>query len=447
MAVKGNSPREPRALRLPGAGESAGVGAPSPMKTKMRLILAGGLAGLGLTLGGTTRAGDWPGWRGPTRDGHAAPGETAPVTWSETENVVWRAPVRGRGHGSPTVVGDRIFLATADPATQEQLVLAFDRATGKPLWATVVHRGPLETAGHRLASQASSTLAWDGERLFVNFFNAKAVHTTALTADGKIVWQTRVADFAMHQGFGSSPVVHESLVLVTADSRGGGRIAGLDRRTGKIVWEQARPKIANYASPAVVTAAGRTQVVLAGCNLIASFDPLTGKKLWEFEGSTEETVVTAATDGRRIFVGGGYPRNHAVAIEADGSGKIAWQHNVRVYVPSMLVRDGYVYALQDAGTVACWKSDTGEELWREKVDKDYYASPVMVGQRIYATNLTGATAVFDATPAGFKLLAQNRLGDEALASPAICGGRIYLRHAKKGEARQEFLWCIGGTKS
>jgi hypothetical protein len=77
------------------------------------------------------------------------------------------------------------------------------------------------------------------------------------------------------------------------------------------------------------------------------------------------------------------------------------------------------------------------------VDKDYYASPVMVGPRIYATNLTGTTAVFEATPAGFKRLAQNRLGDEALASPAICGGRIYLRHAKKGEARQEFLWCIG----
>lgn len=390
--------------------------------------------------------GDWPAWRGPTADGHAAAGQTVPLTWSETEKVVWRAPVRGKGHGSPTVVGNRIYLATADAATQEQLVLAFDRATGKQVWETVVHRGPLETGGHKNASQASSSVVWDGERLLVNFFNAKAVHTTALTADGKIAWQTRVAEFVMHQGFGSSPVVHQNVVLVTADSRGGGRIAGLDRKTGKILWEQNRPMIANYASPAVVNAAGRTQAVLAGCNLVASFDPLTGKKLWEFAGSTEETVVTAATDGQRIFASGGYPKNHVLAMEADGSGKIAWQNNARVYVPSMIVKAGYVYAVQDAGTAVCWKSDTGEEQWRGKLDKDYYASPVMVGERIYITSLAGVTSVFEATPARFKLLAQNRLGDEALATPAICGGRIYLRHAKKGEPRQEFLWCIGENK-
>jgi outer membrane protein assembly factor BamB len=391
-------------------------------------------------------AGDWPAWRGPTRDGHAAAGQTVPVTWSETENVVWKAAVRGKGHGSPTVVGNRIYLATADAATQEQLVLAFDRATGKQMWETVIHRGPLETGGHKHASQASSSVVWDGERLLVNFFNANAVHTTALTADGKIAWQTRVADFVMHQGFGSSPVVHEGVALVTADSRGGGRLAGLDRKTGKILWEQTRPMIANYASPAVITAAGRTQVVLAGCNLVASFDPLTGKKLWEFEGSTEETVVTAATDGQRIFASGGYPKNHVLAMEADGSGKIAWQHSARVYVPSMIVKDGYVYAVQDAGTAVCWKSDTGAEQWRGKLDKDYYASPVMVGEHVYITSLAGVTSVFEATPQRFKLVAQNRLGDEALATPAICGGRIYLRHAKKGEARQEFLWCVGENK-
>lgn len=391
--------------------------------------------------------GDWPAWRGPTADGHAAAGQTVPLTWSETENVVWRAPVRGKGHGSPTVVGNRVYLATADATTQEQLVLAFDRATGKQVWETVVHRGPLETGGHKNASQASSSVVWDGERLLVNFFIAKAVHTTALTTDGTIAWQTRVADFVMHQGFGSSPVVHQNVVLVTADSRGGGRIAGLDRNSGKILWEQIRPMIANYASPAVINAAGRTQVVLAGCNLVASFDPFTGKKLWEFEGSTEETVVTAATDGQRVFVSGGYPKNHVLAMEADGSGKIAWQHSARVYVPSMIVKAGYVYAVQDAGTAVCWKSDTGEEQWRGKLDKDYYASPVMVGERIYITSLAGVTSAFEASPARFKLLSKNGLGDEALATPAICGGRIYLRHAKKGEPRQEFLWCVGENKS
>jgi len=257
------------------------------------------------------------------------------------------------------------------------------------------------------------------------------------------VWQRRVADFQMHQGFGASPVVHESLVIVTADSRAGGRVAALDRKTGRIVWEQSRPPIANYTSPAVLRAAGRTQVVVGGCDLVSSFDPLTGRKLWEIEGSTKETVTTAVTDGQRVFVSGGFPRNNTTAVEADGSGRIAWENSSRIYVPSMLVRDGHVFAVLDAGQAVCWKSETGAELWREKVDRDFYASLVMVEDRIYVTSQAGVTSVFEATPQKFALLARNRLGDEAFATPSICGNRIYLRSAKKGETRQEYLWCIG----
>ena len=386
---------------------------------------------------------DWPGWRGPTRDGHAAPGQAVPVKWSETEKVVWQSAIRGRGHSSPTVAGNRVYLTTADVEKEEQLVICFDRASGKQVWETVVHRGKLVNKGHRNASAASATPTWDGERLYVNFLNDDAVHTTALDAAGKIVWQRRVAAFNIHQGFGSSPVVHESVVLVTADHRGGGTFAGLDRASGKVVWSHERPKIPNYSSPSVVQAGGRTQMVVAGCNLISSYDPATGKKLWEVEGSTEETVVTAVTDGNRVFASGGYPKNHVVAVEADGSGKIAWQNGARLYVPSMLVREGHVYAILDAGQAVCWRSDTGEELWREKVDKDFYSSPVMVGSRIYATSLRGMTSVFEASPKEFKMIAQNQLGDEAFASPAIAGNRVYLRSAKKGAPRQEYLWCIG----
>lgn len=385
---------------------------------------------------------DWPAWRGPTADGHAAEGQTPPTTWSETEHVLWRAPIRGRGHSSPVVAGERVYVTTADTTRQEQLVVALDRATGKPAWETVVHRGNLDTAGHRNTSQASATAAWDGERLYVNFLNEKAIHTTALDASGRIVWTRRVADYVTHQGFGASPVVHGEIVLVAADHKGGGKISGLDRRTGRIVWQQDRPKIANYTSPAVITVGGRTQAVLAGCNLISSFEPATGRKLWEIDGSTEECVVTAVTDGRRIFVGGGYPKNHTVAVEADGSGRIAWQNGTRVYVPSMLVRDGHVYAVLDGGLAVCWKADTGQELWKERLGGDFYASPVLVGRRIYATNLRGVTFVFEATPEKFALLAQNTLGEEAYASPAICGSRIYVRAAQKSDTRQEFVACI-----
>lgn len=415
---------------------------------KRRPVTRWSILTLGLVLALTTRAAggggdDWPRWRGPTADGHAAANQNVPTRWSETENVIWRAAIRGRGHSSPTVVGQHVYVATADQAAMEQLVLCFDRATGKPVWEAVVHRGKFDQAGHRNASPASATVAWDGERLYINFLNDKAIYTTALDVAGKILWQTRVADYVVHQGFGSSPVVHESVVLVTADHKGGGKVVGLNKRTGAIVWEQKRPEIANYPSIAVLKVAGKYQAVLAGCERVASFDPLTGQKLWEIEGSTQETVVTAVTDGQRVFASGGFPKNHVVAVEADGSKRIAWQNQARLYVPSMLVRDGYIFATLDAGQAVCWKSDTGEELWREKVDRDFYSSPVMVGTRVYATSLRGVTSVFEATPQAFKLIAQNQLGDEALASPAICGNRIYLRSAKKGEPRQEYLWCIG----
>ena len=388
---------------------------------------------------------DWPAWRGPTRDGLAAPGQSLPIQWSETENVLWKVPLPGRGHSSPTVVGERIYLATADPVTKSQSVLCLDRKSGKLLWQSEVHAANAESGKHGNSSAASSTVACDGERLFINFLNAGAVHTSALDLTGKVLWQRKVCDFVAHQGFASSPVLHAALVLVAADHRGGGVIAALDQKTGAPVWSEARPKLPNYTTPAIVQAGGRTQMVLAGCNLLTSLDPLTGKKLWEVAGSTEECVVTMVTDGVRVFAGGGYPKNHTVAVLADGSGTVAWQNTARVYVPSMIVQAGHLYAVMDAGVAACWKSDTGEELWKERLGGDFFASPVRVDDRIYASNLSGKTFVFTATPKSFQILAQNQLGEEAYASPVICDSRVYLRVATKGTARQEFLYCIGSA--
>jgi outer membrane protein assembly factor BamB len=345
------------------------------------------------------------------------------------------------------VVGDCVYLATAELEKPSQSVLCLNRNTGQIVWQAQVHGGRPDPGHHSNSSAASSTVTCDGTRLFINFLNEGAVYTSALNLEGKVLWQQKVCDFVTHQGFGSSPVLYDSLVIVSADHRGGGVIAGVDRETGKIVWSQSRPKIPNYTSPAVVQAGGRTQLVLAGCNLISSFDPGTGRKLWELAGSTEECVVTPVTDGTRVFTSGGYPKNHTVAVVADGSGRIAWQNTARVYVPSMIQKAGYLYAVMDAGLAVCWASDTGKEIWKERLGGDFFASPVMVGDRIYATNLRGVTYVFQATPNHFELLAQNPLGDEAYASPVICGSRLYLRVAKHSDSRQEFLFCIGPAVS
>ena len=134
-----------------------------------------------------------------------------------------------------------------------------------------------------------------------------------------------------------------------------------------------------------------------------------------------------------------------MAVLGDGSGKVAWQNTARVYVPSMIADGGYVYAVMDAGLAVCWKSDTGEEKWKERLGGDFFASPVRVGNRMYATNQRGVTFVFEATPERFQLLSQNTLGNEAFASPSICGSRVYLRAAQTGDDRREFLYCIGAN--
>ena len=388
---------------------------------------------------------DWPWWRGPNRNGIAAADQKPPLSWSETENVVWKSRVPGKGHGSPIVVGEQVYLQTAEKDRDVQSVLCFDRATGKLVWQTDVHTGGINVKGNEKSTHANSTPACDGERVFVNFLNNGAMYTTALTRSGKQLWQTKVTDYVLHQGFSSSPALYGPLVIVSADNKGGaGAIAGLERETGKLVWKQPRPKLPNDTSPIILKIAGRDQVIFSGCDLVTSFDPLTGNILWEIKGSTEECVTSTVTDGTHIYTSGGYPKNHLAAIKADGSGKIAWENTSRVYVPSMLVRDGYLFATLDAGVAMCWKSDTGVEQWKNRIAGTFSSSPVMVGEHILATNEAGKTYVFKADPTAFELVGENQLGTEVFATPTICGGCIYHRVASDTDGqRQEWLYCLG----
>lgn len=395
----------------------------------------------------TVNSDDWPWWRGPSRDGIAAADQQPPRRWSETENVLWKAPIPGRGHGSPTVVNKHVFLATADRQRQTQSVLCYDRATGELCWRTDVHHGGLMSKNQK-ASQASSTIACDGTRLFINFLNDNAVYTTALGVDGQQLWQTKITNYVIHQGYGSSPAIYQELVIVSADNKGGGAIAALDRATGGIVWKRTRPNSPNYASPIILHAAGRDQLLFTGCDLVSSFTPLTGEKLWEIPGATTECVTSTVTDGQLVYSSGGYPDNHMSAVRADGSGEVVWRNNTRVYVPSMLISNGYLYAVLDAGVAACWKCATGEQVWKGRLGGTFSASPVMVGEEIYATNETGTTFIFKATPEAFDLIATNQLGEDVLATPAICGDRIYMRVAHQRDGRrQEMLYCLGSENS
>jgi outer membrane protein assembly factor BamB len=386
---------------------------------------------------------DWPWWRGPSRNGQASSDQRPPQQWSETENIAWKSPIAGRGYGSPIVFGDRVVLVTSDEKQGSQSVVCLDRKSGKLLWTSVIH----ESGGMRKnekSTSASTTPAWDGERLIVNFANSDSLIATAIDLNGKKLWQREISKYVEHQGYGSSPTVYQNLVFINSDNKGGGAIAALDRRSGEIVWKRDRPAKPNYPSPTVLNVAGRDQLIVIGCDQTLSLDPLTGNTLWEVEGATTECVTSTVTDGQRIFTSGGYPKNHISAVRADGSAKVEWENGERVYVPSLLCRDGYLFGVLDAGIAACWKSDSGKELWKGRLGGTFSASPILVGDVIYATNESGETFLYRASNEKFELLQKNTLGEEVLATPVIAGSQIFYRATIMEEGkRQEYLFCIG----
>jgi outer membrane protein assembly factor BamB len=389
--------------------------------------------------------GDWPNWRGPNHNG-IAEGKAPPTTWSDSKNVVWKVSVPGRGHSSPTIVGNRIYLATADERQQTQSVVCFDRATGKQQWQTVVGRGGFPKI-HNKNTHATQTVACDGERLLISFYNNDRIELTALGLDGKQQWQKVVAPFrpkAYKYGYGASPLIYKSNVIVVGDCDTGSFLTAYDRKTGAVAWRGKRPQKLSWSSPVVARVAGKDQLLLSGGELVTSYDPNTGRGIWQTAATTSATCGTMVWEGDLVFASGGYPKAETVAIKADGSGRIVWKNNQKCYEQSMLVHDGFVYAVTDKGVAYCWKSTTGQEMWKARLSGPISASPVLIDGNIYASNERGTTYVFRANGQRFQAVAQNQLGSESFASPTICGGQLFLRVAQRGgSGRQEFLYCIG----
>jgi hypothetical protein len=386
--------------------------------------------------------GDWPWWRGPTLDGKSQD-EQVVTKWGRAENVLWEAKVPGRGHSSPIVCGERVFLTTADEATHKQYVLAFDRKTGKPLWSTLAHAAEF-TRKNPKNSYASATPACDSQRVYSVFLNRDGLHVTATNLDGKILWQTKVGAFQSQHGYGSSPVLFKSLVLINGDSLKDCFVAALDRKTGAVVWRTARKttgKNGSYATPIVAQLAGRPQLILTGMSEVSSYDPETGKLIWSCAGPSEVTGCTAACSDKLVFATGGYPEKEILAIRADGTGDVTKSHIVWrsgkgvAYVPSPLYHEGHLYVVADGAMVTCFKAATGEQVWQERLQGGFTSSPVLVGDLLYVTNEAGKTFVLKTGPK-FKVVAVNALEGGVLATPAVCGGRLFLRTSGH-------LYCIG----
>ncbi len=385
---------------------------------------------------------DWPWWRGPTRDGVAS-NTPVPTTLSDTENLLWKVQVPGRGHSSPIVVGNRVYLTTALKAEQKHFVLAFDRTTGAKLWQEQVNQGAFPARNHSKNTEATPSVACDGERLFTTFYHHDMVETLALSVDGKVLWKKKVAPFrpkAYEYGYAPSPLIYQNTVIVTSEYDGDSFISALDRATGDQVWQTKRLPMISFSSPVVGHVAGKDQLLLSGAGRVSSYDPAKGEPLWSVLGTTLATCGTMVWDDKVVFASGGFPKAETVAVVADGSNKVLWKNNQKCYEQSMLAHDGHVYAFNDQGIMFCWRGTDGKEMWRQRLGGLVSASPVLANGNIYWANESGTLFVFKATPEKYDQLAKNQIGDSSFASPAICGGQVFLRVAKDG---QEWLYCFG----
>lgn len=416
---------------------------------------------------------NWPQWRGPKGQGVSQ--ETGlPVEWTNTKNVKWKTPIKGRGHSSPIVWDKKIFLTTAldgevipggkagvthkladgsdfvhPDAVGADLnhtfkIICIDRVSGKILWERTAYEGPVHDSRHKKASFASSTPATDGKYVFA-FFGSEGLY--AYDYKGKLLWKQDLGKLGTASvGYGVSPILYGNLVIMQCDESGGNSfMVAFDKKTGKEAWRTPRKVDVTWSSPVLVHSGKQTEIVAAAAEAIIAYDPLTGKELWRHKGLESNAVPTPVVLQDLVVVTSGYPNKIALALRAGGRGDITgtphlvWSYNKgTAYVPSPIAYGDYIYLMTGNGSITCLDAKTGKMAYEgARVPKStmFMASPVAFEGKILLTSEAGDTFVLKAGPQ-HEVLGTNSLGEPVYASPAIADGNIFIR----GE---QHLYAIG----
>jgi len=386
-------------------------------------------------------AGEWPGWRGPRGDGHSDE-DNIPTHWGDTDNVAWKVQLPGKGHSSPVIWGDRIFLTAALEKEQQRLLLCLDRRTGKEQWRKVVVTSPLEQK-HDLNSYASATPVTDGRHLWVSFFEQPKIVLACFDLDGNEVWRTSPGEFHSMHGFCSSPVLYKDTVILNCDQDSDAAcLVAFESATGKERWRTERPNhTRSYCTPIFVEHHGKSQMILSGSKSVCSYEPDTGKSIWWMAGPTEQFVATLVYTDDVLLVTGGFPEFHLLGVDPGGTGdalktNVLWHDRKNAsYVPSPIAAGRYFFVVSDNGIGTCLEAKTGKVQWKQRMGRRHSASAVAAGDNLYFLDDDGNTFVVKASPR-YELVAENALGEPAFASPAISRGQLFIRTTGH-------LWCIG----
>jgi outer membrane protein assembly factor BamB len=409
-----------------------------------------------LPLGLAPAGENWPGWRGPTGMGQTDE-KDLPLSWGgkDQENVLWKVSLfpsdqvrRDQNQSSPIVWANRVFVTSSywppdvsEKEYPEHHLACFSTQKGAKLWDTVIPPGPWKLTDLR-GGYTAPTPACDGTHVYALFGSSVLA---AVDFSGKIVWRKEITPFFFDVAIGTSPIIYQNTVIVTCDElrdKKASRLLAFSTQTGEIVWEQARTVDWAHSTPVLAVIGGKTQLLVATANGPQGLDPATGKILWEF--STKERTgdtVSPVLAGNLLYVDSGRGGS-GIAIDPTGTGDVSATH-LRWKAPvvpegfsSPVVVGDHLFRLHSPGILSCRKWSTGEEVFKERLmGIDPAISPfVTPNGKIYCAS-SGKSVVVQAGPK-LDLLAENDLGDPSRASPAVAGGRIYLKGSR-------YLFCIG----
>ena len=405
------------------------------------------IAVLVLFFAGVADAENWARFRGPDGKGISSQ-KGLPVTWTD-KDYKWKIAVPGLGHSSPCVWDNHVFLTSALDKGAQRLVMAIAADSGKVLWTDKLASNTHEK--HALNSYASGTPASDGTRVFVLFTTNDDTVVRAYNFAGKPLWQTDVGRFYNQHGHGcgTSPIVWKDTVIVASQHDGPSVIAGLDAATGKVRWRSERKvRLTAHSTPVILEREGKTPQLFTSNtgDGLASFDPRNGKLLWRanlFKSRAVNSPVVAGGLVMAITGGGGRGKElSAVLVDQQGevtTDKVVWSGMKNLpYVPTPLAFGDHLYFWCDNGVVSCLEAKTGKAVWTERVGGKFWASPICVDGKIYNISDKGEVVVI-ASGTTFKVLGKSQLGEQVHSTPAVSGGRMFLRGF-------EHLYCLEAAK-
>ena len=405
---------------------------------------------------------EWPQWRGPGGQGHAAPDAHPPTQWSETEGVLWRTPIPGRGWSSPVIDGKRIWMTTAHetPAKPEDVkrrlaantadqplvllekvdlhAVCVDRDSGRILHDIRLFSEREPQWVHELNSYASPTPVLESGRAYFHFgtFGTACVDTRS----GRMVWTNTSLRIMHENGPGSSPILWKNRLIFHLDGSDDQSIVALDKATGRVAWRTPRsgemagnPQLKkSYATPAIVTLDGREQLLSQGADWLYAYDPGTGRELWKIRYGQLGFSLSA----RAVFGGGmaylstGFmkPEIQAIQLDAKPEPVHRWKYSKGApTMPSPLLIGEELYFVADSGGFfTCLDARTGAEHFRERLGGNHNASPLYAGGRIYLPSREGSVLVLE-PGTRFQPIATNRVSGRIMATPAAVGRSLFLR--------------------